>query len=130
MCIVKPFAFVLALSMLAGAAWAAEVAPGDVLAVFENPFETPVTQESLSRSSETLEAGEHLAYVQALAASLDAKVVRVYKSLSVSGNDITVLLHTDGKTEEELLKELRARPDVKSVSLNYVRRLRQPGHQR
>ena len=89
--------------------------PGDVIAVFNNPFpDVPVTAESLFRGSGTQEPGVHAAYIDTVARSLDAKVVRIYEALSVEGGNITALLHTDAKSEGTLWLELRMRPDVRA----------------
>ena len=120
----RKFIFALfVLAVTAGAAMAAvtKAVPGDVIAIFKNPFpDVHVTAESLARGSDTQEPGVHAAYIDTVARSLDAKVVRIYEALSVEGGNITALLHTDAKSEGTLWLELRMRPDVKGASLNYV----------
>ena len=124
----KALVFVLIFTVvMAGGALAAQGAsprprravPGDVLVIFKNPFpDVPVTLESLARGS-----GAHAAFAESVAESLDAKVTRIYESLSVEGNEIMALLHTDSRSESTLWLELRMRPDVKGASLNYVERI-------
>ena len=114
------------LALMAGAAMAAvtKAVPGDVIAIFKNPFpDVPVTAESLALGSDTQEPGVHAAYIDEVARSLDAKVVRIYEALSVEGGNITALLHTDSRSEGTLWVELRMRPDVKGASLNHVSKL-------
>ena len=77
-----------------------------------------------SSGSETRKAGVHAAYVNSVAESLDARVFHIYEGLSVDGNNITALLHTDAKSEGALWVELRMRKDVKGASLNYVSKIK------
>lgn len=112
-------AFALALS--ASTAWAAQAAPGDVLVILKNPTVAKVSAASLAEGSETKAAGLHRAYAASVASSLGATVARTYNVLSEAGNDIVALVHSDTKSETELLEELRARPDVAGASLNYLR---------
>ena len=121
----------LFMAVMAGAAMAASVVPGDVLVIFNNPFpDVPVTAESLFKGSDTQEPGVHAAYINEVAQSLDAKVTHIYETLSVEGGNITALFHTDSKSEGTLWVELRMRKDVKGASLNYVRGLNVIGKSR
>ena len=116
--------------MAAGAAWAAQTVPGDVLVIFNNPFpDEPVTAASLAQGTEGKAAGKHRAYVESVAESLDAKVACIYETLSIDDNNIMALFHTDTKSEGTLWVELRMRPDVKGASLNHVQKLnfKRPG---
>ncbi|MBR0220861.1 MAG: S8 family serine peptidase, partial [Synergistaceae bacterium] len=90
--------------------------PGDVLVIFNNNSQSgsAVTASSLKAS------GEHFNQVSYAAAQMNAKVSKVYDAISESQNNIAVLLHSDTKSEQELLKEVLARPDVKGASLNYI----------
>lgn len=108
----------LAILFFAGTSFAAKTVPGDVLVIFKNPFsDIPVTQETLSRDS-----GVHAEYINSVAKSLDAKVSFIYEGFSVDGNNITALLHSDSRSETDLLFDLRMRDDVKSASLNRVKK--------
>ncbi|MBQ3626365.1 MAG: hypothetical protein II948_06445, partial [Synergistaceae bacterium] len=109
----------LALSLVlafAGWAFASQTVPGDVLVIFNNNSQSgsAVTASSLKAS------GEHFNQVSYAAAQMNAKVSKVYDAISESQNNIAVLLHSDTKSEQELLKEVLARPDVKGASLNYI----------
>ena len=109
---------VLALSVLP--AFSADNVPGEVLVVFQKPGSNDVTAESLA------EGGEYSEWVKAEAEGLDAEVVNIYTNISVSGNEIMVLLRSHSGNGEGLLEELRMRPDVTASSLNYVRRMIRP----
>ena len=115
--------FLLALIFIfAGAAWAARAVKGDVIVTFENPFpDTPVTQESLSKWD-----GVHAAWVAETAKELDASVKMIYDALSIQGNDIAVVLHSDTKSENELWLDVKLRRDVKAASLNHIATIARP----
>lgn len=102
----------------AGFSFAAQAVPGDVLVIFNNNSQSgsKVSAASLKTS------GEHFSQVSYAAAQMSAKISKVYDAISESQNDIAVLLHSDTKSEQELLKEVLARPDVKGASLNYIAR--------
>ena len=107
------FAFILTV-LFSSSAIAAETVPGDVLVIFKNPSENEVTTASLAAD------GENLAYVASVASEMDAEVKLAYDTLSENNNELFVLVHSDTKSEQELLEELLARPDVKGASLNYI----------
>ena len=109
-------ALIFALLVLSAVpAFSAENVPGEVLAVFANDSVNDVTAESLS------EGGEHYVLLSEAAEELGAELLRVYENVSVSGNEIMVLLRAKSGDGESLLASLRERPDVKASSLNYVR---------
>lgn len=95
-------------------AFSAESMPGEVLAVFANSSVNDVTPESIA------EGGEHYEQAREAAEKLGAEVLSVYENVSVSGNEIMVLLRAKSGDGESLLAALRERPDVKASSLNYV----------
>ena len=100
----------------AGLSFAAQAVPGDVLVIFNNN-----SQSGSKVSAASLKAsGEHFSQVSYAASQMSAKISKVYDAISESQNDIAVLLHSDTKSEQELLKEVLARPDVKGASLNYI----------
>ena len=108
----------LATLFFCGTSFAAQSVRGDVLVIFYNPFpDVLVTSETLSKDS-----GVHYEYVDSVAKSLDAEIKIVYDALSIDGNNITALLHSDSKSETDLWFELRMRKDVKGASLNHIRR--------
>lgn len=114
----KKFLFALCIMLISsGAAFAADTMPGDVIAIFKNTLDVPVTAESLAQG------GAHYQYIHSVADELNATVRYIYEALSTSNNEIMALIHTDSKSENDLWFELRMRPDVKGASLNYVRRI-------
>ena len=110
------FAFFLVFAIIFPA-FAARNVPGDVIVIFKNPSENDVSTVSLASD------GEHTAYLASVASEMDAEVRLTYDELSESSNEIFALLHSDTKTEQELLKEILARPDVKGAQLNHIARL-------
>ena len=111
--------------LLAPSVDAAKTVPGDVLVTFYNPFpDVPVTKESLQDS------GVHAEYIKNVAESLEAKVSLIYDTLSIEGNNIMALFHTDSRSETDLWFDLRMRDDVKGASLNHVTKLSKPSMRR
>ena len=98
-------AIAVLLSVMSGVSFAARHVPGEVIVVFKSPSESEVSASE---------------YVSAAAEMHGASVSRVYGALSEAGNGVFTLLHSDSKNEDELLEELRKRPDVKSASLNHL----------
>lgn len=94
----------------------AQTVPGDVIVVFENPSDTEVSSATLADS------GEHMSYIASVASELGAEVTLTYDGLSENANEIFALVHSDSKSEEELLEELLARPDVKGAQLNHIKK--------
>lgn len=86
-------------------------AAGDVIVVMK---------DSQSASSSSVQISAQAVRINAVASSVNAKVKKTYPALSRnSDNKIFALVHSDSKSETELLKELRANPDVIGVSLNH-----------
>jgi hypothetical protein len=96
-------------------AFSAENLPGEVLAVFANDSVNDITADSLS------EGGEHYVWLSDVAEELGAEVLRIYENVSISGNEIMVLLRAKSGDGESLLEALGERQDVKASSLNYIR---------
>ena len=101
-----------------GTSSAAQSVKGDVIVIFNNPFpDVSVTEESLNKNS-----GVHYRYVDSVAKSLDAEIKIIYDVLSIDGNNIMALFHSDSKSETDLWFELRMRNDVKGASLNRIKK--------
>ena len=101
-----------------GTSSAAQNVKGDVIVIFNNPFpDVSVTEESLNKNS-----GVHYRYVDSVAKSLDAEIKIIYDVLSIDGNNIMALFHSDSKSETDLWFELRMRNDVKGASLNRIKK--------
>ena len=110
----KKFVFALIFLILFSSSAFAKTVPGDVLVIFKNPSENKISTASLASD------GEHMGYLASVASEFDAKVAMTYDTLSENNNEIFALIHSDTKTEQELLKEILARPDVKGASLNHI----------
>ncbi|MBR1486172.1 MAG: S8 family serine peptidase, partial [Synergistaceae bacterium] len=106
------FAFTL-LFLFVSSAFAKTI-PGDVLVIFENSSNNKVSSASLASD------GEHSAYIASVASELNAEVAATYNALSENNNEIFALIHSDTKSEQELLKEVLSRSDVKGASLNHI----------
>lgn len=85
---------------------------GEVIVVFRNQ------SQKLSLSNKTTFKAREL-QVKSAVKSMGAEVIKTYSALSEAGNNMFVLVHSDTKTEDELLKDFHMRPDVSAVSLNY-----------
>ena len=102
-----------ALSSSSFAAKKTGVVPGDVIVVFKNSGSTGTSAQSkFNAKAEELRVNQ-------IASKSRAKVSRVYSGLSKTTGKSFALLHSDTKSETELLKELRASPEVLGASLNY-----------
>ena len=86
---------------------------GEVLVVFKAPAGVQVSASGLGAG------GELRASVTKAASEVDSEVLDVYDTISELDGNIFVLLRSKTKTTEELIRELKARPDVVSVSPNY-----------
>ena len=89
------------------------VVPGEVIVVMKD-------SQAYASSSGTARISAQTARISAVASSVNAKVKKTYPALSgISDNKIFALVHSDTKSETQLLNELKANPDVLAVSLNY-----------
>ena len=98
----------------AGAACAAQTVPGDVIVVFNNNSDSQVSASTLKTS------GVHFKQASYAAAQLGSSVKHVYSAISQVEDGIVALIHAENKDENELLKEVLARSDVKAARLNYI----------
>jgi subtilisin family serine protease len=97
----------------------AKYAPGEAIVVLKNQI------GQLSAAALSDASGKR--YVASAAASVEAKAVTTYASLSEAQGSIFVLMRSETKSTEELLAELKKNPDVLCASPNYrVRALREP----
>ncbi|MBR1438220.1 MAG: S8 family serine peptidase [Synergistaceae bacterium] len=94
------------LTALCSSAWSETYAEGEALAVFRVP-------EGVSVSA----AGVSVA--EAAASELGASVAETYDTLSDIEGKIIVLVRSPSKSTEQLIAELKARPDVITASPNY-----------
>lgn len=108
----KVFAALILILSFAGAAFADRTVPGDVIVMFKNNSGVKVSAAGFNAS--------HLDYVSQAASDLGAGVKQVFSALSEADNNLFAVLHSDSKDENELLKEVLARPDVAGASLNHI----------
>ena len=108
----KVFAALILILSFAGAAFADRTVPGDVIVMFKNNSGVKVSAAEFKAS--------HLDYVSKAASDLGAGVKQVFSALSEADNNLFAVLHSDSKDENELLKEVLARPDVAGASLNHI----------
>ena len=94
--------FMLAMSPMA---WSADYSEGEVLAVFRVPEGSSVSAASVN----VIEA----------AGEVGASVAETYETLSEIEGKIFVLVRSPSKSTEQLISELKARPDVITASPNY-----------
>ncbi len=100
--------FVLSLFMLMTltlAAWSEPYAEGEVLAVFRVP-------EGVSISAASVSVAETVS-------NIGASVAETYETLSEIDGKIFALVRSSTKSTEQLIAELKARPDVITASPNY-----------
>ena len=101
--------FLLSLFMLlalSSSAWSEVCAEGEALAVFKVP-------EGVSVSA----AGVNVA--ESVAAEIGASVAETYETLSEIEGKVFVLVRSSAKSTEQLIAELKERPDVIAASPNY-----------
>ncbi|MBQ4429992.1 MAG: S8 family serine peptidase, partial [Synergistaceae bacterium] len=95
----------LAVMAMSSFAFAGNYAEGEALAVFRIPEGSSVSAASVNVIEATGEIG--------------ASVAESYEALSESEGKIFVLIHSSSKTTEQLISDLKARPDVITASPNY-----------
>ena len=98
-------------------AMATDYVQGEALVTFRAPKGIEITEASLT-------SGDARAFIDGLACTVQAKVIRTYGTLSAStGDKIIALLRSDTKTTTELVKDLKANPYVLSASANHKIRI-------
>ncbi|MBR1657954.1 MAG: S8 family serine peptidase [Synergistaceae bacterium] len=115
----KILALILLVMLCVTASYAQEAVPGDVIVVLRNTS----GEEIHSANSEGLKS---LSAVQSFSEAHNVNITRTYDSLTKSSGNIFMVVHSDTKNENELLKEIQARPDVIAASLNYIVQLDLP----
>ena len=98
---------------LAGAAAAEPFVPGEALVLLRS-----TSGQRVSRAS--AERGRDSGRMRLAAASAGSRVKRVYGALSEAGDKVFALVRSESRTTEELLRALRANPDVLAASPNRV----------
>ncbi|MBR4197038.1 MAG: S8 family serine peptidase [Synergistaceae bacterium] len=110
----KFFVAILFMSFLVVPSLAYDAVPGDVIVVLRNTSGVRISSANSAISVENLSA------VQSFAQSANVNVVKTYDALSEVSNNIFMLVHSDKKNENDLLREIRQNPNVIAASLNRV----------
>ena len=98
-------------------AYSQDVVPGDVLVVLRSPAGF---RASSLNSAESIQS---LAEVQSFTQSINAEITKTYEALSGQSGNIFMVVHSDTKNENDLLREVKANPNVVAASLNSVMHL-------
>lgn len=108
--------FLLSL-FLCAPAFASEYVQGEALVTFRAPQNMEIT-------AETLTSGDARAYIDGIASSVQAQVIMTYGTLSeAAGDKILALVRSDTKTTAELVRDLKANPNVLSATPNHKVRI-------
>ena len=105
---------IFALILSAYPAFSSETTAGDVIVVLKN---------TSGSSVKALGGVKNVSAVKAFTKSAKVSITRTYETLSDTGKNIFMLVHSDTKDEKELLREIQAMPGVVAASLNHKRRL-------
>ena len=108
----KFFSSIIITLLMAGVSFASDAVPGDVIVVLRNTSGSRISSLSQSGSIKSLSA------VQSFAKSSNVSIKSTYDALSEQGDHMFMLVHSDTKDENELLREIKSRPDVIAASLN------------
>ena len=107
---------ILMLSVFATGAYSSDnVTAGDVIVVLRN--------SSGARISSSAGGVRALSAVQSFTRIMNVEVTSTFDALSESSNTVFMVIHSDTKNENDLLREVRANPNVIASSLNHVIRL-------
>ena len=116
----KIIAVLFFMSLLISESSARDSVSGDVIVVLKNNSRSRINSAKTSGGIKSLSA------VKSFAASQNVKVVETFDSLSNNTNKIFMLVHSDKENENELLRKIKARPDVIAASLNHIHTLNLP----
>ena len=105
---------ITALILSALPAYSSQTTAGDVIVVLKNTSGVSVR---------SLGGVKNVSEVKAFTRAANVKVSRTYETLSDTGDNIFMLVHSDTKDGKELLREIQAMPGVVAASLNHKRRL-------
>ena len=110
----KVFALiVLCIVSFASCSYASDAVPGDVLVVLRNTSGNRINSASFGGI-------KAMSAVKSFEQSAKVNVTRTYDALSDEGDYMFMLVHSDTKNENELLREIQKRPDVIAASLNHI----------
>ncbi len=110
----KFFVAVLFMSFLVVPSFAYDAVPGDVIVVLRNDSGFRLSSANSSGGIQSLSA------VQSFTQSINANIAGTYDALSAQSGNVFMLVHSDTKNENDLLREIRQNPNVIAASLNWV----------
>lgn len=103
--------------LMAAVSFASDAVPGDVIVVLRNTSGSRISSLSQSGGIKSLSA------VQSFTKSSNVSIKSTYDALSEQGDYMFMLVHSDTKDENTLLREIKSRPDVIAASLNRTSKL-------
>ena len=110
----KIFAALLFIALIVSASFAQDVVPGDVIVVLRNTSGVRLNSASSAQSLQSLSV------VKSFTQSLNVNATKTYDALSEQSGNIFMVVHSDTKNENDLLREVRANPNVIAASLNRI----------
>ena len=110
----KFLALLLFISFIVSPAYSQEVVPGDVIVVLRSPAGFRASSVNSVQSIQSLSA------VQSFTQSINAEITQTYEALSSRSGNIFMVVHSDSKNENDLLREVKANPNVIAASLNWI----------
>ena len=103
--------------LMAAVSFASDAVPGDVIVVLRNTSGSRISSLSQEGGIKSLSA------VKSFAKSSNVSIKSTYDALSEQGDYMFMLVHSDSKDENTLLREIKSRPDVIAASLNRTSKL-------
>ena len=91
-----------------------EAVPGDVIVVLRSPAGFRASSVNSVQSIQSLSA------VQSFTQSINAEITQTYEALSSRSGNIFMVVHSGSKNENDLLREVKANPNVIAASLNWI----------
>ncbi|MBQ4432333.1 MAG: S8 family serine peptidase, partial [Synergistaceae bacterium] len=110
----KFLALFLFIFFITSPAYSQDAAPGDVIVVLRSPAGFRASSLNSAQSIQSL------AEVQSFTESLNVNITQTYEALSSQSENIFMLVHSDKKNENDLLREIKQNPNVIAASLNRV----------
>ncbi|MBR6900683.1 MAG: S8 family serine peptidase, partial [Synergistaceae bacterium] len=111
----------LLMSLFVTASFAYETVPGDVIVVLRNSSGMSLHSVSSTNSLNGLKSISAVqSFVESFRTSSNISVKTTYDALSQKSGNIFMVVHSDVKNENDLLREIKQNPNVIAASLNRV----------
>lgn len=110
----KFLAVILFIFLIISQSFAQDVVPGDVIVVLRSPAGFRASSLNSAQSIQSL------AGVQSFTESVSANITQTYEALSEQSGNVFMVIHSGTKNESDLLREVKANPNVVAASLNRV----------